>query len=295
MSHVPDLVARITRENKLHGAFFARALGALGGAELSDLDGYLAHCLGEGASLDELAADYNLVVSDTLREQLHFQRHGRYRFSRYDEVASSVYLEPRYMTSYMRGLALTAFFWPNHAALRRFFDRTLETHGGGRYLEVGPGHGVYFLAALRSGRFVACEGVDISPSSVALTERLLRARGFADFRLQVGDFLAFEPEQPADLLVMGEVLEHVERPDRFLAAAARATAAGGTVYLTTCANSPAFDHIYLFRSVSEIEELCAAVGLRVEDRLVLPYEGTTLEESARRQLAVNVALVLRHA
>lgn len=295
MSHVPDLVTRITRENKLHAAFFARALGALGGDELGDLDGYVAHCLGEGASLDELAADYNLVVSDTLREQLHFQRHGRYRFSRYDEVAGSVYLSPRYMTSYMRGLALTAFFWPNHAALRRFFERTLLAHGRGRYLEVGPGHGFYFLSALRSGRFSACEGVDISPSSVALTERLLAARGFTGLRLHVGDFLAFEPEEPADLLVMGEVLEHVERPDHFLARAARATAAGGAVYLTTCVNSPAFDHIYLFRSIDEIETLCDAVGLRVEERLVLPYEGTTLEESARRRLAVNVALVLRHA
>jgi SAM-dependent methyltransferase len=295
MSHVPDLVARIAHDNKLHGAFFARALGGLGEEELGDLDGYVDHCLGEGASVEELAADYKLVVADTLREQLHFLRHGRYRFSRYEEVAGSVYLEPRYMTSYMRGLALTAFFWPNHAALRRFFAATLAKYGRGRYLEVGPGHGFFFLAALRSGRFSACEGVDISPSSVALTERLLRARGFDSFRLHVGDFLAFEPEACADLLVMGEVLEHVERPDRFLARAAQVTAAGGAVHLTTCVNSPAFDHIHLFRSVSEIEELCAAVGLAVEERLVLPYEGTTLEESARRRLAVNVALVLRHA
>jgi SAM-dependent methyltransferase len=301
MSHVPDLVARISSQSRLHQAFFAKALGGLGPGELADLEGYVGHCLAEGATLDVLAGDYKLVVDDTLREQVYFWRHGRYRYARYDEVAGAVYQDPRYMTAYMRGLALTAFFWPNHARIRRWFEEHLpprpETRSG-RYLEVGPGHGFHFVAALRRAAFEACEGVDISPSSVELTRRLLAEAGFAEgprVRLRVADFLAADLEPGADMLVMGEVLEHVERPDLFLARARELTHARSTLFVTTCANSPAFDHIYLFRSPDEVEALAQAAGLAVSERLVLPYDGTSLEESLRRRLPINVALVLRHA
>lgn len=299
MGQVTDLIARITARSGLHAAFLNRAVAGLSAAELADLDGYLGHCLADGRSLDRLADDYKLVVDDTLREQVYFRRHGRYRFSRFEEVAAAVYLDDRYMTAYMRGLALTAFFWPNHAAIRRYFHRVLPRAGRGRYLEVGPGHGFYFLAALRSGAFEACEGIDISPSSVALTERLLAGAGFSPgdaCRLRTGDFLLAE-DLPASfqMVAMGEVLEHVERPDLFLARARELTREDSMVFVTTCIDSPACDHIFLFTSVEQIEALARDAGLRVEDRLVLPYEGTTLDESRAKRLAVNVAMVLRHA
>lgn len=296
--HVPDLVSRIVTQNRMHAPFVARALAGLTAAELSDLDGYVDHCLSEGATLDGLAADYKLVVDDTLREQVYFWKHGRYRYSRYEDVAGAVYLNDGYMRAYMRGLALTAFFWPNHARMRRWFNGRLPRGGKGRYLEVGPGHGLYFVSALRRGAFERYDGIDISPSSVALTERLLTRGPFGHFegwRLTVGDFLTAELEAEFDMLVMGEVLEHVEEPRSFLARARAATTESGCVFLTTCINSPAFDHIYLFRSVDELGELAGQAGFAVEDRLVLPYDGTSLEESMQKRLAVNVALVLRHA
>jgi 2-polyprenyl-3-methyl-5-hydroxy-6-metoxy-1,4-benzoquinol methylase len=298
MLYVPDLVSRITRKSTLHAPFVARAIAALTREELADLDAYLAHCVAEGHTVEELSNDYKLVVDDTLREQVYFFRHGRYRFSRYDEVAGSVYESPSYMGSYMRGLAITAFFWPNHAKMRRFFDHKVHGSGGGRYLEVGPGHGLYFLSALRRGGFARYDGIDISPSSVALTERLLGAGRFGRFegwRISVGDFLQADIEAPSDMLVMGEVLEHVERPDRFLEQARAATHVGSSIFVTTCVNSPAFDHIHLFSSVSEVLAMARGAGLVVEESLVLPHEGTTLEASEEKRLPVNVALVLRHA
>src|SRR5580700_3344648 len=96
------------------------------------------------------------------------------------------------------------------------------------------------------------------------------------------------------MIVMGEVLEHVEAPLRFLERARELMAPGGTLFATTCINSPALDHIHLFRNAEEIAELAADAGLRIEDQLVLPYHGTSLEESAKKRLPVNIALVLRH-
>jgi SAM-dependent methyltransferase len=236
------------------------------------------------------------VVLDTLREQMFFRRHGRYRHERFADVANSVYFADEYMRLYMKGLALTAYLWPNHVAIRRFFQS--EVADGpcrGRYLEVGPGHGLYMAAALRSGRFSQCVGVDISPTSLELTRAVVgRYVEGADtsLSLALGDFLAMEVPGRFDVVVMGEVLEHVERPGEFLARARAACAEGGHVFVSTCANSPATDHIYLFRHDSEVDALVRAAGLSIVTRLVVPYHGTSLEQSYRESLPVNVAMVL---
>jgi SAM-dependent methyltransferase len=293
-----QLVDRIVRRNRLSSPFFAKTLEEMPPADRAQLEDYLAACAARGLSLERLADAYDLVTKDTLREQIHFRRTGRYRYARYDDVAQAVYQNPNYMQRYMLGLALTAFFWPNHAVIRRYFTERLPRERRGRYLEVGPGHGFYFLAAMRLGAFDWFEGIDISPTSVEMTRSLVEAgapRRPYDWSIREGDFLAARFTAPFDMLVMGEVLEHVEAPLDFLERARELMADGGTLFATTCINSPALDHIHLFRSAEEIAALAADAGLRIEDQIVLPYHGTSLEESAKKRLPVNIALVLRHA
>ena len=67
---------------------------------------------------------------------------------------------------------------------------------------------------------------------------------------------------------------------------------GGRLLLTTCANAPAIDHIYLFRTVDEIEQLLAAAGYRVADRVVLPYGRKTVAESLRDGDTINYGALL---
>lgn len=296
-SRLDQLCAAIAELNPMQQNFLERSRKEIEPRELVDLERYIDHCLAGGVTLAELAASYELIVADTLREQLHFKRHGRYRYSRYDEVAGSVYMSPEYMQRYMHGLALTSFLWPNHAAMRRYFAAALPTERGGRYLEIGPGHGFYFMTALRQKVFSECRGVDISPTSVALTRALLSAGTFGSFEnwsVEERDFFAADLNGPYAMVTMGEVLEHVEDPLRFLQRAGEACAAGGRVFITSCINSPALDHIYLFRSMDEVHDLVANAGLKVKSELVLPYTGTTLEESAQAKLPVNFAMVLEH-
>ena len=297
-SRLDRLCAAIAELNPMQQNFLDRSRKEVEPRELVDLERYIDHCLGEGVTLAELAASYELIVADTLREQLHFKRHGRYRYSRYDEVAASVYLSPEYMQRYMHGLALTSFLWPNHAAMRRYFSEQLPTEPSGSYLEIGPGHGFYFMTALRQGVFSDCHGVDISPTSVALTRALLGGGRFGSFEarwsVEERDFLAAELKGPYAMVTMGEVLEHVEDPVRFLTRAGEVCDPAGRVFITSCINSPALDHIYLFRSMDEVRELVAKAGLQVKSELVLPYTGTSLDESAAAKLPVNFAMVLEH-
>lgn len=296
-SRLVELCAAIAELNPMQQNFLERSRKEIEPRELVDLERYIDHCLASGVTLAELAASYELIVADTLREQLHFKRHGRYRYSRYDEVAGSVYLSSEYMQRYMHGLALTSFLWPNHAAMRRYFAEQLPVEEGGRYLEIGPGHGFYFMTALRQSVFSDCHGVDISPTSVALTRALLAGGTFGNFQhwsVEERDFLAADVSGPYTMVTMGEVLEHVEDPLRFLRRAGEVCDPKGRVFITSCINSPALDHIYLFRSMDEVRDLVANAGLRVKNELVLPYTGTTLEESASAKLPVNFAMVLEH-
>jgi 2-polyprenyl-3-methyl-5-hydroxy-6-metoxy-1,4-benzoquinol methylase len=63
---------------------------------------------------------------------------------------------------------------------------------------------------------------------------------------------------------MGEVLEHVEDPRQLLRRAASFVRSGGRLFVTTCANCPAIDHVYLFKSVQEIRDLIASAGCGIE-------------------------------
>ena len=94
---------------------------------------------------------------------------------------------------------------------------------------------------------------------------------------------------------MGEVLEHVEQPDVFLRRIAELAKQDAFIFITTCINAPAVDHIYLWRTTDELEEMILANGLEIVEPLRLPYEGKTLEESRELNLPINVAYVLAKA
>ena len=268
--HIAALHDEIASTNEKHRPFLEAAFERLSDEERHELAEYISFCLEDGLDVETLAASYGVIVEDTLREQLYFLRHKEYRHSSFAEVADSVYFDDTYMRHYMHGLALTAFIWPNHLDMQRFFVRCLPREQTGSYLEIGPGHGANFLAAMRRGSYGTFTGVDISPTSIDLTRRLV-ARAVPnrvdDVVLLQEDFLNWQPDNaPFDAIVMGEVLEHVEQPGAFLAQIATLSGPDTYIHVTTCINAPAIDHIYLFRDNDEIEKMIAANGLRVVDR-----------------------------
>ena len=101
---------------------------------------------------------------------------------------------------------------------------------------------MFFMAAARSRKFSNCLGVDLSPTSVALTKSLMGSGHFGrfqDYELRQADFLGAPlPRASFDAIVMGEVLEHVEWPALFMARIRELAAPGAFVFVTTAINAP---------------------------------------------------------
>jgi 2-polyprenyl-3-methyl-5-hydroxy-6-metoxy-1,4-benzoquinol methylase len=293
------LIPEILRLNPMQADFLTSAVSSLEEGERRDLESYLEYARSLGLRLEYLAACYDVIVKDTLAQQIYFRRHGRYRHSSYADVAGDVYRNPEYMAMYMHGLAITAYLWPNHRAMRRWFDGRFPEKRSGDYLEIGPGHGFYFMEAIRRGGYSRYLGVDISETSVDMTRRILDSGFFGKFgnwEVQQADFLSWRrPDRRFQAVVMGEVLEHVEDPGAFLRKIREVSMPGAFIYATTCINAAAVDHIFLFRSKEDVFRLVESQGLSVRDFLLLPYNGLSVEESERKNLPMNIALVLEHA
>ena len=296
---VDDFALLVIAENPLHSSFMEQSLQSMRADTLAELTAYLSYCLSAGLTLEYLAACYNTIVTDTLMEQLFFEENKRYRWSRFEELAHSVYFDDAYMRKYMYGLAITAFLWPNHVALHDFFVRTFPRGQKGTYLEIGPGHGYYFMQAARMGDFERLLGLDISPASIALTRDIIRHFKVGEkcrAQVQEIDFLNFEEGNVNySCIVMGEVLEHVENPGLFLSRIRRLSNPATHIFITTCMNAPAVDHISLFRTGKDVEDIIRSSGLQVVEACYVPYTGKTLAESEKRTLPVNVGYVLRKA
>ncbi|MFQ6023269.1 MAG: class I SAM-dependent methyltransferase [Acidiferrobacterales bacterium] len=295
-SHVEALVEAIGHINPLQIPFLESSLSDLKVNEHNSLNAYIEFCLGTNIDIHYLSRCYDLIVKDTLREQIYFQRHKRYRYSSYGDVAESVYHNDDYMRLYMHGLALTSFLWPNHRAMRRFFLEKIPKENRGTYLEIGPGHGFYFMSAMQLTSYNHFEGVDISPTSVELTKSILTSRAFGTFtryQLFCRDFLLEKMVRDKyEAIVMGEVLEHVEEPLAFLQKIRTLANDDTFVYVTTCINAPAIDHIYLFDSISSLEAMLGDAKLMIRDKLLIPHEGLSLDQCLEQRMPINVALVL---
>jgi 2-polyprenyl-3-methyl-5-hydroxy-6-metoxy-1,4-benzoquinol methylase len=289
----------VIAENPVHANFLAASRAAMSEHTRGELVAYLQYCLGRGLTMAYMVDCYNTIVIDTQMEQLYFRKHNKYRCSSFKEVADRVYFDADYMKKYMYGLAITSFLWPNHTAMHDFFVRTFPIGARGTYLEIGPGHGYYFRQAGNIGNFDRMIGVDISAASIALTRDIVEHMGMtsrAKVNLIESDFLKVSGDAlDCSCIVMGEVLEHVEDPGQFLRAIARLSRRHTHVFITTCVNAPAIDHISLFRTPGEVEELIRRNGLELVDALRVPYAGKTLQECEAQRLAINVAYTLRKA
>ena len=295
--NITTFTEAVLEQNPLHKKFMQTALSSMTPDEKTRFETYIDYCAEKGLDTGYLADCYMTIVEDTLREQMYFQRHGHYRHNSFADVANDVYFNDEYMSRYMYGLALTSFLWPNHLAMARFFNETLPTDKTGAYLEIGPGHGYYLMTAMARSAFTSFLGVDISKTSIEQTRALIThfAPDKKDaFDLKEMDFLDSSlPDNSFDAIVMGEVLEHVEKPDAFLKEIARIAKPDAYIFVTTCINAPAVDHIYLFKSPDELDTLFHDCSLEIATPCLCPYEGKTLEESAALKLPVNVAYVLR--
>jgi 2-polyprenyl-3-methyl-5-hydroxy-6-metoxy-1,4-benzoquinol methylase len=230
-----------------------------------------------------------------LAEEVFFRRNDRYRLSSFADAEREVYADKAFMTRYMNGLLLSQVWWHNHSAVMRYYqDHFLPNNiEGFKHLEIGPGHGLYLVLAANSPKCASANGWDVSESSVALTQH---ATNVLDPRQPITLSLVnmFDArEAHFDSIVFSEVLEHLEEPKVALDAIYGHLNPGGRAFINAPCNSPAPDHLSLFRAPEEIVELVKSSGFEIEDTLFAPTTGATLERARKRALAISTVVVAR--
>lgn len=243
----------------------------------------------------EAARAYNRMCMDILREQIRFKKTGTYLISDAPAAYDAVYSRDEVMRYYIVGLLLSYMFWPNHYQLFRFFKRLLQRRQVRRYLEVGAGHGLFVAEAMKRFPDLEVTVMDISETSISVAREMLKTFQIDPSRVKFiqADFLEVELQgEGYDLVVMGEVLEHVNQAPEFMRRARQLLREGGRVFMTTCANCPAVDHVYRFHNVGEIVALVNGAGLEVEGDIALPAEDVPRERWEEELVTINYAGVL---
>jgi 2-polyprenyl-3-methyl-5-hydroxy-6-metoxy-1,4-benzoquinol methylase len=247
-------------------------------------------------SLENAVDAYLAMCRDMVREQMKFKRTGRYSAVSSSQVYADLYGSNDAMRNHTISLAMSHLFWPNHYAIYDFFiEQTLRLQDVRNYLEIGPGHGLYLAAARRLLTDADFLAVDISPTSIEMSRTVMsHLSPDAQCRFEVRNVFDI-PDTSCDYIVMCEVLEHVEDPATLLRKLRSLLTPRGTCFLTTCANCPSVDHIYLYRNVEQISEEITEAGFSIDAQLALPVEDVPVDRWSTEKTGVNYAALLRVA
>lgn len=280
-----------------HARFLEASIGVHREGDLDDLDALAADVLRLAAdNLEGHCAAYRWMCDAFLEEALHFARTGRYRCESFAQAQREVYDDVTFMRAYMRGALLSQVLWANHAAAALFFLRRFlpALPDGCRYLEVGPGHGLFLARAACDPRLGPLTAWDVSAESLEKTRRALASLGGTrPVALQARDaaHTGHGASEAFEAIVVSEVLEHLDAPDDVLAALASRLAPGGRMFVNVPLNSPAPDHVFLLESANQAEALVMAAGLRIVDRAAFPMTGYTLERAVRDRATISCVFV----
>lgn len=241
------------------------------------------------------AADYRWTCDQLRSEELFFHREGRYRLSTFAEALAEVYSDTAYMDRYVKGLLLSQLLWYNHAAtFEMFLNRVVGAAGEPfRYLEVGPGHGLMVYFAAQAPMVRSLEAWDVSEVSLRDTRAALkRLRLATPVSLVQTDILqAQAPASDFDLIVISEVLEHLEDPAAALRFLRRAISDGGRLFVNVPLNSPSPDHIFLLSTPEDATGLVEGAGFRVESLELFATQGARIDRALATKVSVSAGMI----
>jgi 2-polyprenyl-3-methyl-5-hydroxy-6-metoxy-1,4-benzoquinol methylase len=251
-------------------------------------------CIRNSISFEYIVNAYLKMCNDMLTEQIKFRKSGSYSIASAKDANDKVYSSEIEMSSYMYGLALSQFLWPNHYAMYDFFIRqSRKLKGIKTYLEIGPGHGLYLVEALKLFSKAEFLAIDISHISKKISQSIVE-HYMPDVKCKffISDVHDIKGER-FDYIVMCEVLEHLDRPLEVLRKIKELLSDNGRLFITTCANCPAIDHVYLYRCIDHIREDIDSAGFRIVEDLPLPVNKTIERDWHGMNIESNYAAMLR--
>ncbi len=247
-------------------------------------------CLVHSNRLVEIARNYKETCEVILDEELFFRRNGHYRAANVEQAEDILAAYPDFWPRYLDGLPATQILWTNHVESCAFLKTLVVAQNPKNVLEIGPGHGLIISSLARSLPTATCTAWDINESAISATKAFTEASGVAaSVKVELQDI--YEPardnEAKYDTIILFEVLEHVDDPASMLRQGKRRLAVGGKIYVSIPINSPAPDHVGLYRNADEIEEMAGQVGLKSVERALFPQTGYTLEKALKNNATIS--------
>lgn len=294
MTKTDELIAYISERHPMQSKYLAKVRNEMTDQDIEELGNVLDY-FAEDHTIAEMGDAYLLFVEDTLAETKYFVENGssRYRYSTLEDVIDQVYSNKAYMEKYMLGLQVSGYLWENHRKILGYFRNVLKSTGG-HALEIGPGHGQYFAELINQGAFEDYDAIDLSQTSLDMTERFVkRFAKPAKYHLILDDIEKHDFGKSFDFIVMSEVLEHIEHPKAILQKLHELLSENGKLYLNVPINAPEIDHIYLYHSRDEVRELMASCHFRICDEFVATGNGKSVERAEKKKSAINFAFVAK--
>lgn len=286
-----------------HEKFLTSALAGYGDKDfalLNDLARRVSLLMGDEA--EQYYTSYRWMCAEINKETYFFKKHGRYRLTTFQEANSEVYSNAPYMKKYIEGILTSQVLWRNHSAAFLFFKREFlgRLKNDYRYLEVGPGHGLFLGTAAEDPRCAAANAWDVSAESLRQTRSALEVMGVAGrVTLDQQDIHA-PTRKPNEIggfdgIALCEVLEHLEKPQAALESLREFLSPDGVLYINVPLNSPAPDHIFLLRNEAEVRSLVTSAGLEVVDLKLVPMTGYDLATAQAQNATVTCFVLARRA
>jgi 2-polyprenyl-3-methyl-5-hydroxy-6-metoxy-1,4-benzoquinol methylase len=258
---------------------------------------YIGYLESERIDPEYAVQAYQKLCNDMMKCQIFFIKNGVYPLSSAAEANEQIYSNEEVMKLYMVGLALSQFLWASHYEIYMCLVENIKKYAPGinSYLEIGPGHGIFLNKAIEiidPGAKITV--VDISKTSMDITKSMInyfkpQSRNIA---YHTTDMLDLDLEQKYDFITMGEVLEHVNTPEKLLIKLRDLLSGNGKTFVSTCVNCPAIDHVYHFKTVDQIRQMFADCGLRIVEERIAPVEDLPFEEIMAKKITINYCAIL---
>ncbi|GAP71796.1 methyltransferase type 12 domain [Candidatus Symbiothrix dinenymphae] len=288
------------QKNVIQAKFLETSLSEITPEEIVKFNNLLHFYMQRGNNtLEQIVDKYLNLVSFIMEDQRYFVEYGKYRFSTFAEV-ENYYKDFNYMDSYTVGLGLSTYLWPVHREMMRLFRKYLiisnMCEGWRKYLEIGPGHGEYLTTAMQQTNFKQYIAVDISKTSIDLTSDYIQhtmPETDKSYKLIHEDIFKYQTQDLFDMIVMGEVLEHVENPTAFLHRAYQLASNEAYIFITTAINAPTPDHIYLFNNLKEVTDMLEKAGFSIVDYVAANTNNVPLEKAEKRKIPIVCGFILK--
>jgi len=216
-----------------------------------------------GINPHTVADDYLRMIGDMRREGGYFMLYDKYSCKNQAEAYEKVYSKPEIMRYYINALLISQLLWKHHFNMLRYFRQTLSAiayrSDNFRVLDVGSGHGLFsWVIKTQVPSYGSIDILDISTTSLEMTRRMIGDEGISYLHTELSQA---NPVNKYELIILGEILEHMDDPIAMLQDAMKLLSSKGMIFFTVPTNAPAIDHVYLFRNKADVMKMIEQAGL----------------------------------